>query len=357
MSLSPESLRNPHQGQQRTAGGLPVVTPELVRSWVLAATRDWFVINKPAGVAVHGPGPHSLGGVLKEALGGDWWEAAVRQRRGWESKQQGVEGVAGARGEETATRQQSRLQQQQQGGVGACSGSVNGGLWRGADFDKQPAAEREVRKQGAGVMAAVGAGAGAGAAGGGQGAMGFEASRFEEPRPVHRLDLRTSGCLMVARNADAAAWLSLCFRGRTAAAAAGLDEEAAAAAERQAGGGKGGAGRRRGRDVGGRGRIEGGEEEAGVLAGFSVERTYYAGEVTWGPGWVAPSPPPSPCYFHVSSDVSAGSITHTPQLRAPSIARYPTLPLIIPAPPPSLSCRHPRHPCHLHHPHHLHHLT
>ncbi|KAI8473867.1 MAG: pseudouridine synthase [Monoraphidium minutum] len=191
------------------AGGLPVVTPELVRSWVLAATRDWFVLNKPAGVECHGPGRHSLSRALVEALGGGAWEAhAARRRRA--------------------------------GGA--------------------PAAGADPGAEGAATTS-----------GGGGGGVG----RYEEPRLAHRLDMRTSGCLMVARGADAAAWLALCFRGRTAAAAAGLDAGAAGTARAQSGRG-GGARAARG-PGGGRGgeEAEKGEAEA-ALEGLAVERVYYA---------------------------------------------------------------------------------
>lgn len=43
----------------------------------------------------------------------------------------------------------------------------------------------------------------------------FRLQESDKPRLVHRLDKDTSGCLLVARNPDAAAWISAAFRQRT----------------------------------------------------------------------------------------------------------------------------------------------
>ena len=204
--------------------GLPVVTPRLVRSWVVAATRDWFVINKPAGVEVHGREPHCLAPALAEALGGGRWEEWLRRRAGGGGGSVGAEGAGSSSG----------------GGDGRDGGVAQRARPRGAPTER--------------------------------------AASFDDPRPVHRLDLRTSGALVVARSADAAAWLSLCFRGRTALAAAGLDEAAAADARQQPGAVATAAapapGRMRRRD---RLRAEREREAArSALDGLSVGRVYFA---------------------------------------------------------------------------------
>lgn len=51
-------------------------------------------------------------------------------------------------------------------------------------------------------------------------------------RLVHRLDRRVSGVMMLARSADAAAWLAACFRDKAAQALQELEDERLAARSR-----------------------------------------------------------------------------------------------------------------------------
>ena len=124
------------------------VRPSEVRSWVLAKHPDFFVLDKPAGVKVHGLEPPPT------------W----RRRR-------------------------------QHGGGG-------GG---GNDAPPPPPTLPPTLDLATGVLGrALGRPGDADVGGGG-------------PRPVHRLDQRASGCLVVARDRDAAAWLGAAF-GRSSAA-------------------------------------------------------------------------------------------------------------------------------------------
>eukprot|EP00877_Chromochloris_zofingiensis_P006874 jgi/Chrzof1/243/Cz01g08160.t1 len=144
---------------------LPAVTPRMVRSWILYSHKDFFILNKPTGVAVHGPQPHSMEAAMKEAL-----------------------------------------------------------------------------------------------------TYGAE----EEPKLVHRLDVRVSGALVVARNADAATWLSLCFRNRTAAAALGVEEHEGSVE------GNGSHKGRRGAPQKGRQHAQQDDDAVPFLDDFRVKRVYWA---------------------------------------------------------------------------------
>ncbi|PNW77243.1 hypothetical protein CHLRE_10g428400v5 [Chlamydomonas reinhardtii] len=99
-----------------------------------------------------------------------------------------------------------------------------------------------------------------------------EALRFgeqDEPKLVHRLDAQASGVMVVARNADAAAWLSAAFRGKSRQA---LAEEEGEQGEDARGGGRG---RGRGRQDP-RGRQGRGRDADDIPEDLYVARTYWA---------------------------------------------------------------------------------
>ncbi len=87
-------------------------------------------------------------------------------------------------------------------------------------------------------------------------ALGF--GQQEAPRLVHRLDQRVSGAMLIARSADAAAWLSRALQSKPAAApeAVAAKQEAGRARQRQKG------------DVD--------SEQAGRDGGMYIQRTYWA---------------------------------------------------------------------------------
>ncbi|KAG2440512.1 hypothetical protein HYH02_010390 [Chlamydomonas schloesseri] len=94
-----------------------------------------------------------------------------------------------------------------------------------------------------------------------------QALRFgeqDEPKLVHRLDAQASGVMVVARNADAAAWLSAAFRGKAQQALKEAEEE-------EAGRGEGARGGRAGR-----GRQTGASPDGDIPADLYVARTYWA---------------------------------------------------------------------------------
>ncbi|KXZ42163.1 hypothetical protein GPECTOR_192g309 [Gonium pectorale] len=142
------------------------------------------------------------------------------------------------------------------------------GIHPGLVFVNKPAGVR-VHGRAAGDDDGGRGGRGGGGAGGGaaraalarsqtlEGAM-QSALRFsdtDDPKLVHRLDEQASGVMVVARNADAAAWLSEAFRSKAAQAA---EAEASEEEEQERG----------------EGRLRGGS--AAPRDGFSVRRTYWA---------------------------------------------------------------------------------